>query len=75
MSNYRMASIESLINSKSCRSGHLFDYRSEMKSRDADGLVSCRCARCGKEFKASCGVNLSSFGKLAPLYQYGVMYA
>lgn len=67
--------IPKAISAKDCKSGHLFDYFSEMKSRDDQGIVRCRCARCGRIFSADCGLSLMVYGDLAPLYQYGVMYA
>lgn len=75
MINYYTASVKDLIEIKTCKDGHLFDYWSEMISRDESGFVHCRCARCGKDFKADCGVNLGKFGRLAPLHQYGAMFA
>lgn len=63
------------IRVKHCIAGHLFDYWSEMSGRDAQGKVHCRCARCGKMFTVDYGLQLSDFGVMAPLYQYGVMYA
>ncbi|WP_417705409.1 hypothetical protein [Rheinheimera aquimaris] len=73
--NYYLLSVAELIQIKDCKSGHLFDYWSEMTARDSAGNVHCRCARCGKNFSAPYGIALTDFGRIAPLYQYGVMYA
>ena len=67
-------SVSDFVNRKSCKGIHLFDYASEMKCRDSNGFVSCICAKCGKGFKADCGVNLGEHGRLIPLYQYGIFY-
>lgn len=73
--NYFLMSVEELIGLNNCKHGHLFDYWSEMTARDKAGNVHCPCARCGKVFSAPYGIALTDFGRIAPLYQYGVMYA
>lgn len=37
---------------------HEFDYMTDMTGRDEAGQVSCRCHKCGKVFKAECGLDL-----------------
>ncbi len=41
---------------------HEFDYMNNMTSRDSEGMVSCRCDKCGEVLKAECGLDLP--GKL-----------
>jgi len=41
---------------------HEFDYMNEMTGRNSEGMVSCRCDKCGELFRAECGLDLP--GKL-----------